>query len=456
MQTNILLFIFFSLFSAIVIRIMSPKHKRIGLLVFSILFYGICDLRFLWLLGTGIIWSYCWGKYFHRSAENKETTKLIAGITPIVIILCFFKYYGFFIGDSRDSLQIILPLGISYYSFKMISYMCDIHWQKRSAEHNIINYAVYITYFPQILCGPISRPEEILDKIAIINHPSGEMILNGVSLLTTGLFKKMVIADRLNNYVNSIFVNDAGYPAIALWMAAFFYSIQLYCDFSGYSDIAIGISNLLGLPCRPNFCFPEFSYSIKDFWNRWHISLSSWLRDYIYIPLGGNRKGETRKKCNILITFLVSGIWHGSTWNYIVWGIWHGLLNLVPIKRAKSKVLYVGQIILTYFMVMFGWIFFKAEDISSGLRFIKRMFLEIRINYETIVSSVLPFTNDYSSVGYLLTILLLIGLLFLFEYLEYSEKCKRGTLIKIRFEVYLGCIILFGVIGQNSFLYANY
>ena len=456
MQTNILLFIFFSLFSAITIRIIPPKHKRIGLLAFSILFYGICDLRFLWLLGTGIIWSYYWGKHFHKPTEKKKLVQLIVGITPIVVMLCLFKYYGFFINKNQDSLQIILPLGISYYSFKMISYMCDIYWQKRRAEHEIINYAVYIAYFPQILCGPISRTEEILDKITLLNHPSEEMIMNGISLITTGLFKKMVIADRLNNYVNKIFMNDVGYPAIALWMAAFFYSIQLYCDFSGYSEIAIGISNLLGIPCRPNFCFPEFSYSIQDFWNRWHISLSTWLRDYIYIPLGGNRKGKTRKMYNLLVTFLVSGIWHGSTWNYIFWGLWHGLLNLVPIKRAKNKVLYVGQIILTYFIVMLGWIFFKTEDITSGIRFIKRMFSDIRINYETIVSSVLPFTNDYSSVGYFLTIILFIGMLFLFEYLEYSERGNRRILNKVRLEVYLGCIILFGVIGQNSFLYANY
>lgn len=456
MQSNILLFILFSIISAIIMYLIPVKYKKYMLLFLNVLFYGICDLRFLFLILSGIIWSYYIGKYIAVKTEMRKFV-LCLGIIPIVVILCFFKYYNFFIPTDEDVFKIIMPLGISYYTFKIISYLVDVYQRNEYYGGTLVEYAIYVSFFPQIICGPISRSEDIMRQLKQLSNISDELMSDGMYLILSGLFKKIVIADRLNTYVNAIFINPSGYPALALWMAAFFYTIQIYCDFAGYSEIAIGVANLLGIRCKPNFQFPYFSYSINDFWRRWHISLSSWLRDYIYIPLGGNRKGTTRKKINVLITFLVSGIWHGNGINYLFWGIYHGIFNLFNYKKASSTWKCILQTILTFFIVMFGWIFFKASTLQIAFTYIGAMFQNFSMSLESIIASVLPFTGDFSCLAYLLCAGLFIVVLFFVEYREFAGKIKNLKMERtIQMVIYSSSIILFGVIGQSSFLYANF
>lgn len=459
MQSNLLLFLLFSIIASLTIRLLSNNQKKYGLFCFNIIFYLLCDPRFLILMLASILWSFKSGQKI-ESETSKNKLWLFFGIFPIVLILILFKYFNFFIsqiGSGTDALSILMPLGISYYTFKIISYMADIYLKKRPAEVSILSYGIYVSFFPQIICGPISRSEEITKQLSQLQNPSSHMLAQGSILILSGLFKKLVIADRLNLYVNAIFSDTSSYPALALWIAAFFYTIQIYCDFSGYSELAIGTGNLLGINCQPNFHLPYFSYSIKDFWRKWHISLSSWLKDYIYIPLGGNRSSITRKNINILVTFLVSGLWHGSGLNFIVWGLWHGLLNLIPFKKSSHKILCFVQMLFTFMCVMFGWILFKASSLLNGLMYIIQMFQNLSINRQTIISTILPFTGDYSCVPYFLTVCIFILVLFIIEFYEYIGRLKndsKGRCLKCF--IYLTAVILFGMIGQNSFLYANF
>lgn len=391
-----------------------------------------------------------------KHIPQKYVSKLIwlwTSILPQLIILIFFKYYNFFVPSGSDSLRLLMPLGISYYTFKIISYLADLYLNKCLSQNSFVDYALYVSFFPQIICGPIMRASDLMDQIKQNFFFHKQKIYEGLLLIISGLFKKIVIADRLNTYVTAVFNSPAAYPALALWMAAFFFSIQIYCDFAGYSEIAIGIGNLFGIECKPNFNLPYLSYNIKDFWKRWHISLSSWLRDYIYIPLGGSRKGAIRQNMNIIITFLVSGLWHGNTLNFVFWGLWHGLLNLIPSKKSSKKFIQIFQTLLTFFCVMFGWILFKSESLKYAGLFIHNMFSDFTLTIQTIIASVMPFTGDYSCLAHLMVACLLIFILLIFEWKEFRQPAHKYS---SKYIVFFTCIILFGIVGENSFLYANF
>lgn len=452
MQTNIILILLFSIITAILFYKIPLTWRRHCLLCINFIFYFLCDPKYGILILSDIVWSYYWGRIINSNTLHRQL-RLFAGLTPVIIILLFFKYYHFFIPNGDLTLTIAMPLGISYYTFKIISYLVDIFSRKRTPEASFINYAIYISFFPQIICGPITRSTDITETLKknLIFHKN--LIQSGLLLILSGLFKKLVIADRLNTYVNTIFSNPTAYPSLALWMAAFFFTIQIYCDFAGYSEIAIGIGNLFGFECNPNFNLPYFSYNIKDFWKRWHISLSSWLQDYIYIPLGGNRKGTLRQKLNLLITFFISGLWHGNGLNFICWGLWHGFLNLFPTKKSNFKCICFLQTLITFICVMFGWILFKANSIQNAITFITQMFCNWQININSIIFSVMPFTGDYSCLAHLLTVCLFILILTIYEWKEYLHPTKKYP---SKYFVYAVSVLFFGMIGQNSFLYANF
>ncbi len=268
-------------------------NKKIILLISNIVFYLLLDTRYFLLLFFEILISYYFAK---KLQENKNKTYLISSIAIVVLILAFFKY----INKTGLALNILMPLGISYYSFKIISFLVDTYKDKIKYSVTFIDYFIYVSFFTQIISGPISRPNEIITQLNNDNKITKDKVSDGITLILAGLFKKYVIANRIANYTNLIFSNFNNYPSIALWLCMLLFSIQLYCDFDGYSKIAIGVSKLLGFNINDNFKTPYFSYNIKRFWNNWHISLSSWLKDYIYIPLGGNRCHKTRKNLNIL------------------------------------------------------------------------------------------------------------------------------------------------------------
>lgn len=452
MQTNIILFLLFSILVTIIFYLIPLKCRRWFLLCVNFFFYFLCDPKFGILIIASIFWSYYCGQRITPSNINRKIY-LFIGIVPILIILVFFKYYRFFIPSNSLSLNILMPLGISYYTFKIISYLADIYLLKRGAESSFVNYAIYVSFFPQIICGPIERSEGMTNTLQKALPLNKQLIHSGLLSIISGLFKKLVIADRLNAYVNSIFAAPASYPSLALWMAAFFYTIQIYCDFAGYSEIAIGICNLLGFECKKNFNLPYFSSNIKEFWKRWHISLSSWLQDYVYIPLGGNRKGVLRKRIHIIIVFLVSGLWHGSSLNFIFWGLWHGILNLFSPNKTYRRLPRFFETLVTFICVMFGWILFKADSIQDALTYILQMFRNLSISLNAIVSSVMPFTGDYSCLAHLLTVCLFILILFIYEQKEFLHPDKEYP---IKYFIFSISILFFGAIGQNSFLYANF
>lgn len=435
---------------------MIGNKRAIILLLLNLIFYAICDLKYVPIIILEIISTYfIWCKM--KTSFHMKKKWLIIGVILEVSILCFFKYVDFFLETNDVSLRILMPLGISYYTFKILSFLIDAYKREENYKVTLLEYAVYVSFFPQIVCGPISRADEIIPQLNKKYKVTEHALMEGITMILSGGFKKFVIADRLAVYTTAIFANPLSYPALACWMGAFFFSVQIYCDFAGYSELAIGLCKILGFNCRKNFDNPYFAVNIKEFWSRWHISLSTWLRDYVYIPLGGNRVGKIRKNFNIVLTFLISGIWHGVGLNFLCWGAYHGLLNIVSIRKSTNKIILFIQTIGTFICVMFGWVMFQADSLINGIVYIQNMFTDIVINYNAIVNSIIPFTGDYSSVSYFLIVVVFIFILFIFELREYTRNIKSlKKLLYIRSAFYLLAILFFGVIGHNSFLYANF
>ncbi len=333
MASNIMLTLLF-LGAVLMVYYLAPSRDRWRLLLTaSLIFYASASLKMLLLVVASACWSWFAGKKLEEvETEERKRGWLLFGTLPLLGVLFLFKYFNFFsvsvasvltlIGLSATPLvlKLMLPLGISYYTFKMISYLADIYLGKRGSESHAGYYLTYVLFFPQILSGPIERSEGFLEQLHRGMRYDGGLFAEGIQRIVLGLFKKMVIANRLSGYVDTVFASPEDYPGLAAVMAAFFYSFQLYCDFSGYSDIAIGMGDLLGIRSRQNFRCPYFARNIRDFWNRWHISLSSWLRDYVYISLGGSRVSRMKRGRNVLLTFLASGLWHGDNWTFVIWG----------------------------------------------------------------------------------------------------------------------------------------
>lgn len=439
----------------------------LGIIVAGIYNYIPVKYRALYLTGVSLLVYFMWAGIYafvvlcveltvsafiiHKINEAAHRKVwLITGILVTVIFLAFHKYKDFWIVDDTVIAKIIMPLGLSYYSFKIISYMID-SYRSLYRDHNKAELLLYVTFFPQIICGPISRAGEIVDQLD--GEVSVEDVKIGLYLVLRGLFYKTVIADRLSFYTDSVFTSYGSHAFLALWMAALFYSIELYCDFAGYSYIVIGICRMMGLQIAENFKSPYFSASIREFWTRWHISLSSWLKDYIYIPLGGGRKGEIRRIVNTLIVFFVSGIWHGNTLVYVLWGLWHGIWTILSPKEIKGRVTRVLNVALTDIVVMFGWITFKTETCDNLISYISRMFNPHKLSLDLIVDAVMPFSNDYSSIAKITISGLFIFLLFMYEY---RENKGIDINISVMSRVYIFAIVFFGIISQSSFIYANY
>ncbi|MDE6741880.1 MAG: MBOAT family protein [Muribaculaceae bacterium] len=380
----------------------SGRSKNILLIGASYIFYGWWSFRLLWLIIMVSAVAYVGGIVV---ASRKSTLAVRrAMLTAVVVlnigILVAFKYYGFFassfvrvlnaIGFTPDipTLNLILPVGISFYSFQAISYVIDVYRRKIPATTDITAFFAYICFFPQLVAGPIERASNILPQFLRdkrrFSYKRGK---SGMQLILWGLFKKMVIADNAANAVNTIFSQWETIGTINLWIGAVLFSFQIYGDFSGYSDIATGSSRLFGIDLMKNFNLPYFSHDIVEFWKKWHISLTSWFRDYLYIPLGGNRKGRKKEIRNTIIVFIVSGLWHGANFTYILWGAYHALLyvpakflrkantgndNYTPRKPTFFKeAFWMG---ITFLLVMVGWVIFRAETSSDAVRYIISMF----------------------------------------------------------------------------------
>lgn len=380
------------------------KFRWIILLMSSYYFYASWGPEYISVILLTTIVSYIAALLMdvRRKGNVYRKSILIISIILCAGVLFFFKYFNFFtenisllfeklsIPMHPTTLKLALPIGISFYIFQTISYLVDVYKGDIHAEKSFGIYAVYISFFPKVMQGPIERGKKLLPQLNAHRKFQFDQASYGLKLMAWGYFKKLVLADGLSVYVNQVYNNLSAYKGFSLVLATFFFAIQLYCDFSGYTDIALGSAKVLGINLTQNFKAPYLASSIKDFWGRWHISLSSWLRDYIYIPLGGSRVGKIRHALNIMITFLISGLWHGASWNYILWGGIHGIYQIIegffpwnaktsPFQRNRYYhfLLSIITVPFTFMLVCFAWIFFRAATIQDGIYVLENMFTGI-------------------------------------------------------------------------------
>lgn len=342
------------------------KYRAFFLLLISYGFYMTFSAGYVLLLFVMSLLAYFVGLHCSRKS-------FIAGVMIQVGVLAFFKYAGVLPGLS-DSL--VVPVGISFYLFKSISYMADVYKGKLQPEKNPVPFFLYLSFFPDVVSGPINRAEVLIPQFKEEKIFDYDRAVYGMRLILLGLLKKMLIADTLSRYVNPVFETPGAYMGISYLVVALFYTIEIYCDFSGYSDMAVGIARLFGICSMENFKSPYLSANIREFWESWHISLSGWLKDYVYIPLGGSRKGKLRTYLNLMITFLVSGIWHGANLTFLVWGALHGIYQVVYRfykKHCKWKMPKILGVILTFSLVSLAWIFFRAESVYDAFYMIRYM-----------------------------------------------------------------------------------
>jgi len=377
------------------------RLQNILLIIASYFFYACWDWRFLLLLIFSTLLDYYSGTQIDR-AESQSNKKfwLILSICINLGFLGVFKYYNFFassfvqalsllhIHADLGTINVILPIGISFYTFHGLSYVLDIYHDKIKPETNFINYSLFVSFFPLLVAGPIERATHLLPQIIRKREFNYQKAVDGMRQILWGLFKKIVIADNCAQFANEIFNNSGEYSGATLVLGAIFFTIQIYCDFSGYSDIALGTARLFGIELLRNFAFPFFSRDIAEFWRRWHISLTTWFRDYLYIPLGGSRGGMWMKIRNTFILFLVSGLWHGANWTFIIWGALNALyflpLMLTNKNRknietvAKGKLLPTVreffQMVATFALFAFSLIFFRAENVGHAIQYVSGIF----------------------------------------------------------------------------------
>lgn len=380
----------------------NKKHRNLLILISSYVFYGYWDWRFCFLLAISTVVDFIIGQKLH-AAEDEKTRKrfLLFSMCVNLGILAVFKYFNFFI-DSFDAiagvfggnldflhLNIILPVGISFYTFQTMSYTIDIYRRRLEPTTKFIDFALFVSFFPQLVAGPIERAANLLPQIAKGLNPTKEQMQAGINLIIIGMFKKVMIGDACGRIVDHVFAQPEYYSSPELLMGLVLFSIQIYADFSGYSSIARGTSKLLGIELMKNFEQPYLSSNITEFWRRWHISLSSWLKDYLYISLGGNRKGKNRTYVNLMLTMLLGGLWHGASWNFVIWGGLHGIyLAAHKIMLGKNKpqvsytydnpkgfAVYLSKVLATFLLVLFTWLFFRAHTFADATAFLEGIFI---------------------------------------------------------------------------------
>ena len=448
------------------------RAQNLLLLVASYFFYGCWDWRFLGLIALSSTVDYLAGVGMH-SSQSERTRKVLLWISIVVnlSILGFFKYYGFFVeslvstfgavGVRMDvhTLNIILPVGISFYTFQSLSYTIDVYRRQVQPTRDIIAFFAYVSFFPQLVAGPIERATHLLPQFLNQRRFDTELAKDGLRQILWGLFKKVVIADNLAVLVEQIYSNHESYNGIGLLLGTVYFAIQIYCDFSGYSDIAIGTSRLFGFDLMRNFAYPYFSRDIGEFWRRWHISLSTWFRDYVYIPLGGSRGGSRSKHFAVLlITFTVSGFWHGASWNFVVWGLLNGLFYLPLVMVGKHKrdteivasgrmlptLKEIFQIACTFALTLVAWVFFRADSLSHAFDFLHH-----------------AMSSSWTSPQWISGLPYVIGLVLI----EWIQREKQHVLeiehapAWLRWSAYytvIGLIFMFGETGHVPFIYFQF
>jgi alginate O-acetyltransferase complex protein AlgI len=394
--TQIEFFVFFAVVFGFLLVVRRHRARKLFLLAASYYFYAYWDWRFLSLILTSTLVDYFVSLGMEKTdSSGKRRALLIVSLGCNLGILGFFKYFNFFVssfsaflsplGLHLGTLQIILPIGISFYTFQTLSYTIDVYRRQLPVCRDFFDFALFVAFFPQLVAGPIVRASEFLPQLDRPLPLSWERAFLGFRQFTFGLVKKVFIADRIAMFVDGAFANAGALDGVTTWLSVLCYAVQIYCDFSGYSDMAIGLARAMGFDFRENFNHPYIATSITDFWRRWHISLSTWLRDYLYIPLGGNRKGKRRTYINLMVTMVLGGLWHGAAWTFVVWGTLHGVALAIDkwagpkiylperrgIKRSVEK---AAGWLVTMLIVNVAWVLFRSQSFEQALLVLRQMF----------------------------------------------------------------------------------
>ncbi|MCI0511770.1 MBOAT family protein [candidate division KSB1 bacterium] len=478
MLFNSMTFLVFFVVQVIVYFLLPHKYRWILLLAGSYYFYMSWKPEYIILIIVSTLIDYICGIQIGKtSVRSRKRLYLIISLLSNLGILFAFKYFNFFNASVRmlfnsfsiayhvPQFNILLPVGISFYTFQTLSYTIDVYRGKMQPERNLGIFALYVSFFPQLVAGPIERATNLLPQFLKKITFDSERFQDGLRQMLWGFFKKVVVADMLAFYVNTVYNQVHAYSGLQMLIATYFFAFQIYCDFSGYSDIAIGVARMMGFDLMKNFNLPYFSRSIPEFWRRWHISLSTWFKDYLYIPLGGNRCSVTRWYFNIFMVFLISGLWHGADWKFVIWGALHGFYQvfsmltatmrdtLVRILRIPRVLRSLFQTVFTFHLVCFSWIFFRANSMSEALFVVKSLF--------TNFGSLVHLTANWGRYNFMVALCATV-ILLLFEIVRFNtnyEKLIRRTPGILRWGVYyliILLLILFGVDSNSQFIYFQF
>ena len=459
------------------------RHRWWWLLGASSYFYMVFKPVYILILLFTIIIDYYAGIFIERANEEGDSAKARLFLTTSLVanigILAIFKYFNFLNGNLDwllgnagmenpiPYLDILLPIGLSFHTFQAMSYTIEVYRGVQKAEYHFGIYALYVMFYPQLVAGPIERPQNVLHQFHQPITYQEENIISGLKMMLWGLFKKVVVADRAAVLVNAVYADPSSQSGLANLLAALFFSIQIYGDFSGYSDMALGSAKAMGFHLMKNFERPYFSQSLGEFWRRWHISLSTWFKDYLYIPLGGSKVPFWKEIRNLFMVFTISGIWHGANWTFVVWGAIHGvgvaverIFRDTSIKIPNSNAFFKGiRILLTFLLVTIAWVYFRAETFAKANEVFRAIFTDLRFSFTDFKNAIFLFTMDNTAAAHFVVVSL--GILFMFWVEIRSNPVVKEPFAGTKFQalfwvVVMAWVLFFGYFRGSSFIYFQF
>ena len=465
-------FLLFFLLSLATYAVTPKKFRWLQLLIFSYGFYMWWNPKYILLIVVSTLIDYWCSMQMGKLPKVKRKPFLWLSILSNLGILFAFKYFNFFadaaqnistflnISYSKPFFEVMLPMGISFYTFQTMSFSIDVYNDKIKPEKHLGIFALYVSYFPQLVAGPIERASHLLPQIKNFHAIQWSNISIGFRWIILGLIKKVVIADRLALYTDSVYNNPSNFGALTLVLATIFFAFQIYCDFSGYSDIAVGVARFFNVKLMENFKMPYFSTSISEFWKRWHISLSTWFRDYVYIPLGGNRTVKWKWYYNLFITFLISGLWHGANWTFVIWGALHGMFLILAIifnqkgeNANNSTFKYLLKNIWVFTLVLMGWVFFRSNTVIDAFYILKTI---ATTNWSISQIFVPISSNNVYNLDLMLSCFWILGLLFFEGAYFFNWNMFKIAHKPIMISIGVILIFIFGVFESKQFIYFQF
>jgi D-alanyl-lipoteichoic acid acyltransferase DltB (MBOAT superfamily) len=482
MLFNSLQFLYFFIIVTTLYYALEWRWRWKMLLAASCVFYMAFIPAYIFILITTILIDYWMGMLIAESTGRKRKIYLQVSIVSTCLVLFIFKYCAFF-GMTVRELQgllgaaqtfpithIILPIGLSFHTFQSLSYVIEVYRDKQKPERNLGIYSLYVMFYPQLVAGPIERPQNLLHQFRE-DHPFDlDNVATGLRMMLWGLFEKMVVADRSAQYVDKVYGSWTHQSGLALLAGTLLFAVQIYADFAGYSNIAIGCARVMGFRLMTNFNHPYFARSFSEFWKRWHISLSTWFRDYVYIPMGGNRVSRSRLYFNLFVTFAVSGLWHGANWTYVIWGSLNGVFLIAEhyLSRAgwRYPANFIGSLLRRFVVLLFicfAWVFFRAPSLHSALYILQRIATDTTFSRQSVAGAVSQFAGDISSVAICAVTVLLIVIMLAIEYgqeyIFHSAHQLYIASLKYQFAstvLLFQLIMLFGILRASAFIYFQF